>query len=208
VSRNSYGNISYGKTATVLETLEVIIGKETLRRALHTYYDRYRFTHPTAEDFLKTVEEVSGQNLRWYFDQAVYGTQVLDYEVLRADSDRVDWFATKPPKAKKGETEYRTTVVVHRKGDFIFPVALAVRFDNGETVREHWDGRDRWARFTYDKKAKLVSAEIDPEHKVLLDKDLFNNSRLAEPETGAKRKLAGYWMLFTQYFAQLLAWLA
>ena len=58
-----------------------------------------------------------------------------------------------------------------------------------------------------DSKAKLVSAEIDPEHKVLLDKDVFNNSIVIEPNTAAKRKLAGYWMLLTQYFAQFLAWL-
>ena len=53
---------------------------------------RYRFTHPTKEDFLKTVEEVSGQNLRWFYDQAVYGTNVLDYEIFRARSDRLDWY--------------------------------------------------------------------------------------------------------------------
>ena len=34
---------------------------------------------------MRTVNEVTGQDLKWYWDQAVYGTQVLDYEVLRAD---------------------------------------------------------------------------------------------------------------------------
>ena len=32
-------------------------------------------------------------------------------------------------------------------------------------LTEHWDGKDRWIRYTYDKKTKLVSAEIDPDHK-------------------------------------------
>ena len=63
----------------MLLTLEKVIGEDTLRQALHTYFMRYRFTHPTGEDFLKTIEEVSGKDLRWYFNQAVYGTQILDY---------------------------------------------------------------------------------------------------------------------------------
>ncbi len=51
---------------------------------MRTYFMKYRFTHPVKEDFLKTIEEVSGKDLRWYFNQAVYGTQVLDYEVTQA----------------------------------------------------------------------------------------------------------------------------
>src|SRR5580692_4653476 len=73
-SYNSYGGITYGKTASVLLTLEGIIGEDTMQKAMHVYFMKYRFTHPTKEDFLKTVEEVSGQNLRWYFDQAIYGS--------------------------------------------------------------------------------------------------------------------------------------
>ena len=41
---------------------------------------------PDPEDFLRTVNEVAGQDLNWYWQQAVYGTQMLDYEVRRADS--------------------------------------------------------------------------------------------------------------------------
>lgn len=202
----AYGGITYGKTATVLLTLEGIIGEETLRRALQTYFTRYCFTHPTGEDFLKTIEGVSGQNLRWFFDQAVYGTQVLDYAVESVNSDRADWFEEKAEK--KGETLYRSSVLVRRKGDFIFPVEVEVKFDNGEKVREKWDGRDRWIRLAYEKKARIVSAEVDPEHKVWLDTNLFNNSQTRERHSAATRKLANYWLFLTQFFAQLLAWLA
>ncbi|MBZ5598426.1 MAG: M1 family metallopeptidase [Acidobacteriia bacterium] len=207
MDRRSYGDITYNKSVAVLLTLEKIIGETAMRRALRTYFERYRFTHPTKEDFLKTVEEVSGQDLRWYFNQAVYGTQVLDYEILRAASDPADWFVKDAPEEKKGETLYHTTVLVHRKGDFVFPVDVLVKFDNGEQVREHWDGRDRWVRYSYDKRASLVSAEIDPEQAVWLDKDFYNNSYVAAPMSGARRKLSAYWLLFTQFLAQWLAWL-
>lgn len=205
---SSYGDITYGKTATVLLTLEKVIGEETLQRAIHTYFMRYRFTHPTKEDFLKTVEEVSGQNLRWYFDQAVYGTAVLDYQIRSTKSGRLDWYVKDPPKEKKGETAYRTQVVVHRKGDFVFPVDVVIKFDNGESVTERWDGKDRWVRYTYDKKAKLVSAELDPGTKVRLDKNYFNNSYNEKADTRASRKILYYWTWLTQLVAQWLAWLA
>ncbi len=208
INESSWGNVTYGKSATVLYTLEKVIGEETLKRALRTYFMRYRFRHPTKEDFLKTVEEVSGQNLRWFYDQAVYGTNVLDYEIFRAGSGRLDWYLQKPPEEKKGETRYRTMVLVHRKGDFIFPVDVLIKFDNGESVTEHWDGKDRWVRYSYDKKAMLISAEIDPEHAVLLDKNFFNNSYVREEDTAAKWKIVNYWTWVTQMLSQCLAWLA
>ena len=121
MSVGTYGDITYGKTATMLITLEKIVGEQTMQRALHTYFMRYRFTHPTQEDFMKTVSEVAGQDLSWYWNQAVYGTQMLDYEVLRADSNPVNWW-DQNLKEKKGETEYETQVILHRKGDFVFPV--------------------------------------------------------------------------------------
>lgn len=203
----SYGDITYGKTATALLTLEKVIGEQTLQRALRTYFMRYRFTHPTQEDFLKTVEEVSGQNLRWFYDQAVFGTAVLDYDIAKASSDRLDWFEKNPPPEKKGETLYRTQVIVHRKGDFVMPVDVLMKFDNGENVSEHWDGRDRWTRYTYDKKAKLISAEIDPGTALRLDKDYFNNSYVVDGDKRASHNLTHYWGLFVQFLAQVVAWL-
>jgi Peptidase family M1 domain len=204
-SFNSYGGITYGKTASVLLTLEKVIGEDTVQKALHTYFIRYRFTHPTKEDFLKTFEEVSGKDLRWYFNQAVYGTQVLDYEVRRIDSYPAVWYE-KGFKEKKGETVYESRVQIHRKGEFVFPVEIEVKFDNGEKVREQWDGQDRWIRFTYQKKATVESVELDPDHTIHLDRDNFNNSRTAEPKAAATRKLANYWNFVSQWFGQFLAW--
>jgi aminopeptidase N len=208
MNSGAYAAVSYGKTATVLLTLEGIIGEETMRKAMRTYFMRYRFTHPTGTDFIKTIEEVSGQNLDWYFQQALYGTNILDYQVLSIRSDRLDWFQKNPPKPKKGVTRYRDTVLVHRKGDFIMPVEVRITFDNGEQALERWDGRDRWVRFSYDKKAKVVSAEVDPQHTVRLDKDFFNNSKTEEADRRATFKLSTYWLFAVQLMAQLLAWLA
>ena len=208
---NSYGGVTYGKTASVLLTLEGIIGEDTMAKAMHTYFMEYRFTHPTKEDFLKTVEETSGKNLRWYFDQAVYGTQVLDYEILEVKSFPVNWYEEKKDKkdsSKDKDTVYQSYVSVHRKEDFVMPVEVEIKFDNGEKVREHWDGKSRWTRFSYQKKAKAVSAEIDPDHTVNIDRNNFNNSFVVEANTKPTYKLSTYWMFLTQFMSQVLAWWA
>ncbi len=61
---DSYGGVTYGKSATLLATLESIIGRDTMDEAMRTYFTRYRFTHPTTEDFLRTIEEVAIKNGR------------------------------------------------------------------------------------------------------------------------------------------------
>jgi hypothetical protein len=212
-SFESYGGITYGKTASVLLTLEGMIGEDTMAKAMHTYFMKYRFTHPVKEDFLKTIEEVSGKDLHWYFNQAVYGSQVMDYEVLKIDSFPVNWYEEKKGKkaAKeltKDDTIYQSYVSLHRKEDFVMPVEVEIKFDNGEKIREHWDGQSRWTRFSYQKKAKVVSAEIDPDHTVQIDRNSFNNSYTAEPNRKPAHKVSNYWLFLTQCLSQALGWWA
>ena len=208
----AYGAISYGKTATVLLTLERIIGPDKMAQAMRTYFMRYRFKHPTPEDFMNTVQEVAGQDLSWYFEQAFKGTQILDYEVGSIRSDRADWYnesgaAAKHDSLKKAAPEYRDTVVVQRKSDFVAPVGLEVKFDDGEVAREHWDGKDRWIRYSYTKPAKIVSAEIDPQHKMWMDRDFYNDSQTAEEDGRATRKIGNIFLFVSEWFSQLLAYL-
>jgi len=206
---NSYGGITYSKTASMLLTLEKVIGEDTLRQALHTYFMRYRFTHPTGEDFLKTIEEVSGKDLRWYFNQAVYGTQVLDYSIGDAHSDPLKWWDTPAHGAKKNDKDeiYRTYVTILRKGDFQFPVDLNVKFDDGSTATEHWDGQDRWIRYHYDRKARIASAQIDAHNQITMDRDYFNNSYTEDSDPRAAHKLRNIWVFASEWLSQLLAWL-
>jgi hypothetical protein len=212
-SFGSYGGITYGKTASVLLTLEGIIGQDTMAKAMHTYFMKYRFTHPVKEDFLKTIEEVSDKDLRWYFNQAVYGSQVLDYEILKVDSFPAEWYLEKKDKKNtkkdgKDDTVYQSYVTLHRKEDFVMPVEMEIKFDNGEKIREHWDGQSRWTRFSYLKKAKVVSAEIDPDHTVQLDRNNFNNSYIVEPNSKASHKVTNYFLFITQFVSQALGWWA
>ena len=201
MSSNAYGAVTYGKTATVLLTLEKIIGEDKMRASLHEYFMRYRFKHPTGTDFMKTVEDVSGQDLSWYFNQAVTGTNILDYEIVDARSDAVKWYDRGPK-----DNQYRTDVTVHRKGDFIFPVDLRVTFDDKSTATEHWDGKDRWVRYEYIRPAEIATAEIDPDHKILLDRNSFNNSYSSKADDRAANKLENIWFFACEWMSQLFAW--
>ncbi len=44
------------------QTLEGFVGRDTMDEAMRTWFIRFRFTHPTTEDFLRTIEEVAIKN--------------------------------------------------------------------------------------------------------------------------------------------------
>ena len=78
-----YGKVTYAKTATMLATLEGVVGTSTFWNILRTYFKRWRFKHPDTYDFIAVAEEVSGQDLDWFFDQFLFGSDAVDYEVAR-----------------------------------------------------------------------------------------------------------------------------
>lgn len=203
---NSYAGITYFKTALMMLQLENMVGEKNVLHALHVYFEHYKFKHPCPEDFTASMNDALGQNMDWYWKQAIYGTEVLDDRILSASSDRLDWY--NKADEKKGTTVYHTEVLVQRRGTFDIPVVLQAKFDDGSTLLENWDGRDRWHKFTWDRKAKLVSAEIDPFQGHLLDRDPFNNSWTAKTDLRASGKIAGYWTLLTQWMEHALSWLA
>jgi hypothetical protein len=178
----THSGITYSKTALWLHTLERMLGWDTLQRILSTFFERWKFRHPQPDDFFAVVNAVSGRDLTWFFDQVYRGSGTFDYaiEQLTTDGDR-------------------TTVVVRRLGDAVFPVDVETTFENGARVVESWDGRDRWRQFTYEKRGRAVSAVVDPRRVLLLDVNYTNNSRAAAPRTNiAADKWAMKWMVWLQ----------
>ena len=79
--RGSYGTNSYDKPALTLQTLEGLLGDETMIRVLRTYARRYMFAHPTTEDFIAVVNEVTGEDWRWFFEETFFSSALCDYGV-------------------------------------------------------------------------------------------------------------------------------
>jgi aminopeptidase N len=69
-----------------LGTLERFVGEDVMSRIMRTYAERWKFDHPSSQDFFQIVNEVSAQNFSWFFDQFFRGTKTLDYELASAES--------------------------------------------------------------------------------------------------------------------------
>jgi hypothetical protein len=186
------GSITYSKTALWLNTMERWLGWPALQKVMSTHFERWQFRHPTPNDFFAVTNEVLGRNLGWFFDQVYRGSNAFDYGVQDL-------------KSVRDRDQYRTTVVVRRYGEAIFPVDILVTFKNGERVTEHWEGRDRWVLYTYDRPSQALSAEVDPNRVLLLDVNVTNNSRTLEPKRArAATKWSLTWMTWLQ--DHLLSW--
>jgi hypothetical protein len=50
---------------------------------MQAYFERWKFRHPQPEDFRAVLEETSGQNLGWLFDDLIESRKVADYKIAR-----------------------------------------------------------------------------------------------------------------------------
>lgn len=101
------------------------------------------------------------------------------------------------------EGDYRTEVTVERRGELVLPVTVELLFDDGERVRHQWDGRSRWTRVVEVRPAKLVSAEVDPDHVLALDVDPLNNSTRLEPDHRPASKMIAHLVFWLQNLFEL-----
>jgi hypothetical protein len=210
-----YGTYTYAKTATVLHTLEGIIGRPAMDDAMKTYFTRWRFRHPTREDFQAVVDEIVqkhhgdrfGENMDWFFDQTIGGNKICDYEISSLQNDLIS-----PPRGVGFEEQeadttrkFKSTVRVFRKGEVQLPVDVLMVFDNGDSVRVEWDGKDRYRNFVQEREEKVVFAAVDPDGKILLDVNLLNNSRSTEEHSRTYWKYALKFLFWLENIAQFAA---
>ncbi|WP_339702381.1 M1 family metallopeptidase [uncultured Marixanthomonas sp.] len=78
----SFGSNAYGKPATALNILrETVMGRELFDYAFKVYANRWKFKHPTPEDFFRTMEDASAVDLDWYWRAWFYSTEYTDIGV-------------------------------------------------------------------------------------------------------------------------------
>jgi hypothetical protein len=83
----SYGLNVYMRASTCLNTLERLLGEQTMARVMRAYHMAWRFKHPRAADFIRVVNEVSGRDMTWFFDEFLSGTMNFDYGVAAVVSE-------------------------------------------------------------------------------------------------------------------------
>jgi hypothetical protein len=197
--------ITYDKTSLWLNTLERMLGWDTMQRVMSTYFSRWAFRHPKPADFFAVASEVSGRDLTWFFDQVYRGSNVFDYGVdsFSSESAGVRGYAADGNDRRfiepRTEGPFHTIVVARRFGEGIFPVDVRVVFENKEEVRWRWDGQARWKAFEVDKPVRAAFAQVDPDHVLLLDVNYTNNSASLHPHTRqAARKWSLAWLVWLQ----------
>ncbi|MCB1034459.1 MAG: M1 family metallopeptidase [Acidobacteria bacterium] len=218
---NSYGAASYSRPAIMLTQLERYLGPEVFAQAMRSFFEEYRFHHPTTADFERAIERSSGQDLGWFFRQALHSSKTLDYSIRRISVDEVSeprgvfWQGGERielPLKEDGEAEgggeakgedespelYRSTVVAYREGGFRHPVTVEFRFEDGEVLRRQWDGQRRWRRWTFTRSSKIASAVLDPDGVLQLEKNRLNNGRRTEADRGPTTKLMGQMFFWLQ----------
>ena len=110
-SIKQFGNNAYGKPAVGLNILrETIMGHDLFDYAFKTYANRWKFKHPTPEDFFRTMEDASAVDLDWFFRGWFYTTdfndigikEVKKYYVSNTPSKEVTDFLAKRKRRRSG----------------------------------------------------------------------------------------------------------
>ena len=181
----AYSLDAYSKGEVFVEQLGYITGAAMRDRILLEYYNRWRFKHPNAADFIKVAQDVSGIQLDWYKEYWINTTKTIDYAV-----DSL-W-------EENGISKIR----LRRIGQMPMPVDVKVTMKDGSTalhyvplnlmfgakqdeqlaqkfiVHEEW----RWTHPTYilevpGRLTDITSVEIDPSKRMA---DLNRKNNLLE----------------------------
>lgn len=206
-----YGPISYNKAAIWLRTLEGLVGEATMEKIMKTYFERWKFDHPCARDFISVVNEVTwedhgdryGENMNWFFDQVLYGSELCDYELgeIRYINDQKlagyyeDFETCEARTSEDDRPEITTSAIAYRRGEVIMPIEVLIEFKDGTTVLEQWDGVARSKEFIYPGK-EIVCAELDPSAKIHIDQNFLNNGMTIKSQDTTIQK----------YFTQFMGW--
>ncbi|HUK30228.1 MAG TPA: M1 family aminopeptidase [Candidatus Acidoferrum sp.] len=76
----------YERGMLVWRTLETVIDRERVEKALREYLKRYRGGAASIADFQKICEEISGRDLGWFFKYYIGGTEVPEITLRRTQS--------------------------------------------------------------------------------------------------------------------------
>jgi hypothetical protein len=165
--------IHYYKPALGLELLrEYILGPERFDSAFRAYAQRWAFKHPKPHDFFRTIEDVAGEDLRWFWK----GWFANSWQVDQAVTD-VAYVDGTPAKG--------ALITIENRRQLPMPVELRVVEADGTEGRtrlpvEVWQRGGTWT-VRYDSEARVDSVIVDPDRQ-LPDVSLENNVWVRSPE--------------------------
>jgi len=174
INPNGLGFQAYVKPSVGLQLLrQEILGPEAFDDAFRTYTARWAFKHPTPADFFRTMEDVSGRRLDWFWREWFVENPHFDQAF---DDVRV---------SSKGDTT-TVDVVYANRARGVLPIRARFTMSDGTTQdfnypAEVWSTNTVQYRRQYKFAGKKpVKIELDPDHR-LVDIDRSNNVWNAPP---------------------------
>jgi aminopeptidase N len=126
---DNFDSHTYPKGACMLHLLRYILGDDAFFRTLSTFLHQNEFKPVDTHDLMKTIKEVTGKNMDWFFDQYIFSPGHPIFEVTKI------W----------DETKKTLKVMIMQKQDSIpgvpvytIPVNLAFVVDGKKIVKEVW----------------------------------------------------------------------
>ncbi|RYJ41179.1 M1 family metallopeptidase [Flavobacterium beibuense] len=115
-----FGNNAYAKPATGLNILrEVVMGHELFDYAFKTYANRWKFKHPTPEDFFRTMEDASAVDLDWFWRGWFYSTDYVDLGIQEVKQ----FYVTDERPADMDDFSVKRGRFGRDKGPFVYMVS-------------------------------------------------------------------------------------
>jgi hypothetical protein len=181
MKEGSIGILAYMKPGLGLYVLrESILGPEKFDKAFRTYIERWAFKHPTPWDFFHTMENVSGEELNWFWRGWFFNKWKVDQ-------------AVKGVKYVDGNFAKGANITVENIGQLPMPTTVQTKFKDGsiQIVKipvEVWKRNKTWT-FCVNSTKEIETVTIDPENKIP-DSDLKNNTwKSSEQTTAAAEKV-------------------
>jgi hypothetical protein len=143
---------TYTRASVVFLMLREMVGEDTMIRILRTFYEQNKLSHVDEHDLRRAVNQATGQDLDWFFDQWLHTTATLDYGITDARTERLR------------DGRWRTRVEVERSGEAWMPVELRV----GEAVVT-LESRDRRQVAEVVTRERPEEAVLDPRGVLVLD---------------------------------------
>lgn len=152
--------ITYSKSGCVLHLLRYVLGDSVFFNSLYQYatYPSFRFSNVSTKEFVDFISLVSGENLKWFFDQWIYQPNHPVYQ----NNYAVD------KTGGKWKVDYTINQIQNNSGFFKMPVELKVTFASGKdsTLKVNNDYNLQMYSFEFDEEPKKVT--FDPNNEIVL----------------------------------------
>ena len=92
----------------------------------------------------------------------------------------VDFCVSELAVQRQGAHEFKSKIVLERRGTLEFPVEVLVKLSNGKVIRRTWSSKDPAITWEIAEQSPVASVMIDPAGKVAPSCRLVMNERIAK----------------------------